>query len=123
MVIHIWYLPYFPYTFTIPYVIHFPPSPTRDRTLQPAPLCPNGAETQHHVHRDQGRSPITLKWLRDEASLKKDGDIRIHNLADYSSTPALRPHQAGAQGQLHVRRQQRGGIRAAQRSNGNSWYA
>ncbi|GFS81552.1 down syndrome cell adhesion molecule-like protein 1 homolog, partial [Nephila pilipes] len=39
----------------------------------------------------KGDPPITLKWLRDEHALKKDGDIRIHNLADYSSTLLFDP--------------------------------
>ncbi|XP_035221790.1 Down syndrome cell adhesion molecule-like protein Dscam2 [Stegodyphus dumicola] len=39
----------------------------------------------------KGDPPITLKWLRDDHVLKKDGDVRIHNLADYSSTLLFDP--------------------------------
>ncbi|XP_071041968.1 cell adhesion molecule Dscam1 isoform X3 [Parasteatoda tepidariorum] len=46
----------------------------------------------------KGDPPITLKWLRDEDILEKDGDIRIHNLADYSSTllfESIKPEHRG----------------------------
>ncbi|XP_071033639.1 cell adhesion molecule Dscam1-like [Parasteatoda tepidariorum] len=39
----------------------------------------------------KGDPPITLKWLRDEHVLQKDGDVRIHSMADYSSTLLFDP--------------------------------
>lgn len=39
----------------------------------------------------KGDPPISIRWLRDEYTLKKDGDIRIHDLADYSSTLLFDP--------------------------------
>ncbi|XP_067138802.1 cell adhesion molecule Dscam1-like isoform X2 [Centruroides vittatus] len=33
-----------------------------------------------------GDPPITIQWLRDNQPLVKQNDIKIHNLADYSST-------------------------------------
>lgn len=39
----------------------------------------------------KGDPPISIRWLRDEHTLQKEGDIRIHDLADYSSTLLFDP--------------------------------